>query len=181
MRERSPKSQVFRGRCSTTAQPSAVSRQRSFTALQVSPQFVSIRRVTPIAFQYSHTITDYLPIFFQACLGASPIRSGVDMLATALVIAPFALLGGVMVQVQGKYRPANYIGWVITIIGFGLLTLLKADSSTGKWVGYQVVTAAGTGMIVSDHVHMTARHTDLTRYFDHSTLAPSSLSWPLCP
>ena len=69
--------------------------------------------------------------------------------AAMLVVAPFALIAGVMVQVQGKYRPPNYIGWVITIVGFGLLTLLRADTSTGKWVGYQVVVAAGTGMIVS--------------------------------
>ncbi|OCH96143.1 iron permease [Obba rivulosa] len=95
----------------------------------------------------SISIIYYLPVFFQACLGASPIRSGVDMLATALVVAPFALTCGIMVQVMNKYRPANVIGWVITIVGFGLLTLLKADSSTGKWVGYQFLVAAGTGMI----------------------------------
>jgi len=95
----------------------------------------------------SISIIYYLPVFFQACLGASPIRSGVDLLATALVVAPFALICGIMVQVMNKYRPANIIGWIITIIGFGLLTLLKADISTGKWVGYQFVAAAGTGMI----------------------------------
>lgn len=71
------------------------------------------------------------------------------MLATALVVAPFALVAGIIVQVQNKYRLANYLGWIITIVGFGLLTLLRADSSIGKWVGYQIVAAAGTGMIVS--------------------------------
>lgn len=71
------------------------------------------------------------------------------MLTTALVIAPFALVGGVLVQIQNKYRLANYLGWVITIVGFGLLTMLRASSSTGTWVGYQIVAAAGTGMIVS--------------------------------
>lgn len=95
---------------------------------------------------------DYLPVFFQACLGASPIRSGVDMLATALVVAPFALVCGAMVQIMKKYRPANATGWLLTIIGFGLLTLLKATSNIGQWVGYQLVAAAGTGMIVSTHI-----------------------------
>ncbi|KAJ3554089.1 hypothetical protein NM688_g3288 [Phlebia brevispora] len=59
----------------------------------------------------SISIIYYLPVFFQATFGASPTRSGVDFLASALVIAPFALLAGVMVQVMKKYRPANYIGW----------------------------------------------------------------------
>jgi len=54
-----------------------------------------------------------------------------------------------MVKVQNKYRPANLLGWVVTIIGFGLLSLLKADSTTGQWVGYQIVASMGTGMIVS--------------------------------
>jgi len=100
----------------------------------------------------SISIIYYLPVYFQACLLASPIRSGVEMFGTALVIAPFALVCGVMVQVQNKYRPANAIGWILTIIGFGLLSLLKADSSTGKWVGYQLVAAAGTGMIFAGTV-----------------------------
>lgn len=109
----------------------------------------------------SHITLDYLPVYFQACLGASPIRSGVDMLATALIIAPFALIAGVMVQVQTKYRPANYIGWIITIVGFGLLSLLRANTTIGKWVGYQVVVAAGTGMIVSSSFRLYGTDTAL--------------------
>jgi len=91
----------------------------------------------------------YLPVYFQSVLEADPIRSGVDLLPTALVIAPFALLCGISVQVFDKYVPSNALGWIITIIGFGLLTLLKVSSSTGMWVGFQILAAAGTGMIWS--------------------------------
>jgi hypothetical protein len=70
------------------------------------------------------------------------------MLPSALVIAPFALIAGVIVQVLRKYIPSNAIGWVLTVIGFGLLSLLEAESPKSKWVGYQLVVAAGTGMIV---------------------------------
>ncbi len=34
------------------------------------------------------------------------------------------------------------------MIGFGLLSLLKEDTSTGKWVGYQLVASAGSGLVV---------------------------------
>ncbi|OCH84114.1 Mfs1.1 protein [Obba rivulosa] len=113
--------------------------------------------ISGFASTFVHGITSisiiyYLPVFFQACLGASPIRSGVDMLATALVVAPFALICGAMVQVLNKYRAANVTGWTLTIIGFGLLTLLKSTSSIGQWVGYQFVAAAGTGMIFAGTV-----------------------------
>jgi hypothetical protein len=102
--------------------------------------------------------SDYLPVYFQACFGASPIRSGVDMLGTALIVAPFALVCGIMVQVMNRYIPANTIGWVLTIVGFGLLSMLKADASTGQWVGFQIVAAAGTGMIVSClHIQMLVK------------------------
>ena len=95
------------------------------------------------------TLADYLPIYFQAVLGASPIRSGVDMLASALIISPFALICGAVVKITGKYRPVNYAGWILMIIGFGLLSLLKADSDVGHWVGYQILVSAGSGIIVS--------------------------------
>ncbi|GJE93488.1 MFS general substrate transporter [Phanerochaete sordida] len=95
----------------------------------------------------SISIIYYLPVYFQAVLGASPIRSGVDMLATALLIAPFAFVAGVLVQVMKKYRPANLLGWVLTIAGFGVLSLLRADEPVARWVGYQILAAVGTGMI----------------------------------
>ena len=93
---------------------------------------------------------DYLPVYFQACMAASPIHSSVNLFATALVMAPSAIVCGVIVKKTNKYRPANYVGWILIMIGFGLLSLLKADSSAGAWAGYQVITAVGVGIIVSD-------------------------------
>ncbi|TFY60742.1 hypothetical protein EVG20_g7308 [Dentipellis fragilis] len=89
----------------------------------------------------------YLPVYFQACFGASPIRSGVDALSLALLIAPAAITAGISVQALKRYIPANTAGWVLTIIGFGLLSMLKYDSSTGKWVGYIIVMACGVGLL----------------------------------
>lgn len=87
-------------------------------------------------------------MYFQATLGAGPIRSGVQMFPTALVIAPFAMLAGMSTQIFGKYRPANVLGWLLLSIGVGILSLLRADSNTGKWVGYQIIAAAGQGLLV---------------------------------
>ncbi|KAI9056773.1 iron permease [Trametes sanguinea] len=95
----------------------------------------------------SISIIYYLPVYFQACMAASPIHSSVNLFATALVCSPFSLFGGVLVKALNKYRPANYLGWALTIIGVGLLSLLKDDSSTAAWAGFQIIAAAGIGII----------------------------------
>ena len=93
-------------------------------------------------------MTDYFPVYFQACMDASPIRSGVMLFPTALVNAPFSIVAGIIIKGSGKYRLPNYAGWILMLIGFGLQTLLKAGSSTGAWVGFQFITAVGVGLIV---------------------------------
>ncbi|KAI0656482.1 MFS multidrug transporter [Cubamyces menziesii] len=89
----------------------------------------------------------YFPVYFQACLLSSPIASSVKILPTAIVSSSFSLLSGIMIKKMNKYRPANYFGWTLTIVGFGLLTTLKADSGAGMWGGYQALQAAGSGTI----------------------------------
>ena len=64
-------------------------------------------------------------------------------------MAPFALFGGVLIKGMKKYRPANVLGWIILVVGLGLMSLLKANSSTGQWVGFQIISSAGAGFIVS--------------------------------
>ncbi|KAJ7598401.1 iron permease, partial [Mycena floridula] len=99
-----------------------------FNRTTVSAFFATaLHGITSISFAY------YLPIYFQACFGNSPIRLSVNMLPTALVIAPFAIVCGVIVQVLNRYLPANLLGWTTTVIGFGLLILLKVNSSMASW------------------------------------------------
>ncbi|THH32210.1 hypothetical protein EUX98_g1991 [Antrodiella citrinella] len=89
----------------------------------------------------------YLPVYFQACLNASPLRSGVDGLPNAFLIAPFSFVCAVWIKKSKHYRIPNAVGWLLSIVGFGLLSLLKADSNTGQWVGYQILVSIGTGLI----------------------------------
>ncbi|KAJ7727424.1 iron permease [Mycena maculata] len=89
----------------------------------------------------------YIPVFFQACFGASPIRSAVDFLPGALTTTPFAFAGGLAITISKKYRVVNWFGWAVTIVGFGLFSTIRADSSVGKWVGYQIISAIGVGIL----------------------------------
>ncbi|KAI1785130.1 hypothetical protein LXA43DRAFT_900432 [Ganoderma leucocontextum] len=81
------------------------------------------------------------PIYFQACMGSSPLRSSIQALPISLVIAPFAFVAGMLVQVIQviqKYHWANLLAWSLALVGFGLFSTLDKTSSTGKWGRYTV-------------------------------------------
>ncbi|KAH8827537.1 major facilitator superfamily domain-containing protein [Flagelloscypha sp. PMI_526] len=133
--------------------------QRYIPSQPTVPRDVVGNRTTFSAFfgTFIHGITSisiiyYLPVYFQAVLGASPIGSGVDILPTALIIAPMALANGVFTQIYQRYLLGNYIGWITSVVGFGVLSLLRANSSTGQWIGYQFIVAIGTGFVFAGTV-----------------------------
>ncbi|KAH9933611.1 iron permease [Epithele typhae] len=94
----------------------------------------------------------YLPVYFQACLGVSPFRSSVDQLSANLFSPLFSIIAGIVIKKTGRYLPINVFGWTVQIIGFSLLTLLKADSPTGLWVPLQMIAGAGVGSIWAGNV-----------------------------
>lgn len=48
----------------------------------------------------------------------------------------------------GIYKPIHYTSWAVTLLGLGLFTLLDRDSSTGEWVGFQIIYSMGAGMLI---------------------------------
>jgi len=89
----------------------------------------------------------FLPVFFQAVLGTTAVRSGVNFLPLALGMLVFAVLAGVLMEKTGKYRPLHAVSFAIAALGFGLLTLL--DESTAKWAIVQLIVGGGLGLTLS--------------------------------
>ncbi|KAK9769997.1 putative Efflux pump FUS6 [Seiridium cardinale] len=88
-----------------------------------------------------------LPIYFQAVLGASAFKSGVDILPTAAVCMPFTIVsGGVMTKI-GRYRPLLMVGFALFPLAIGLFTRLDEDTTTGYWAGIQIIGALAIGII----------------------------------
>lgn len=54
---------------------------------------------------------------------------------------------GVSTAVFNVYRPQNLIGWILSSVGVGLLSLWKADTPKGQWVGYQLIEGFGLGIL----------------------------------
>ncbi|KZT52008.1 iron permease [Calocera cornea HHB12733] len=89
----------------------------------------------------------YMPVYFQSVLLASPVRSSIDLFPAAFIIAPFAVIGGVSVSITNHYVAQNVISWMLTMIGYGLMSTVTKDSTTAAWVGYQVIASIGIGIL----------------------------------
>lgn len=87
----------------------------------------------------------YLPYWFQAVRGRTPVQSGVDVTPYVATTFVFSMIAGISVNRTGYFNPPSILGTAIGCIGCGLLTTLKVDTSTAKWAGYQVLTAVGMG------------------------------------
>ena len=93
------------------------------------------------------SILYYLPLYFQAVKGFSPILSGVALFPWTFTVAPASVGTGIAIAMTGKYRWANRAGWVLATVGMGLLIVLKPNTSTVAWIFLNLVGGAGTGIL----------------------------------
>lgn len=63
------------------------------------------------------------------------------------IIPTFAILTGLSTQVFGRYRPQNWVGWAFTVLGFGIITILKEDTSRSVYIGSQIPLGVGLGIV----------------------------------
>jgi EmrB/QacA subfamily drug resistance transporter len=87
----------------------------------------------------------FLPLYFQAVLGATPILSGVYLLPTALSLSFLSAFTGIFIKKTGQYLPPIWGGLVFMTLGFGLFADLTASSSWAKIILYQIVAGIGVG------------------------------------
>ncbi|KAF1848183.1 MFS general substrate transporter, partial [Cucurbitaria berberidis CBS 394.84] len=92
------------------------------------------------------TLVYFLPIWFQGVRGSSALQSGIQTLPILLAQTLFVVLGGIFVTMTGYYIPLMWASIVLTSIGAGLLTTLEVNSSSAKWIGYQIIYGIGGGL-----------------------------------
>ncbi|KAJ5260562.1 major facilitator superfamily domain-containing protein [Penicillium angulare] len=103
----------------------------------------------------------YVPIFFQSVKNSSAMKSGIQLLPLMLATVVSSVAVGVLVTIAGYYTPFLIGSTAIAAIGTGLITTFDSDTSTSKWIGYQILVGAGVG--AGFQIPMTAVQTVLTQ------------------
>lgn len=113
-----------------------------------SASFVSFFFLSNVSFQVdSRSSKDYLPVYYQACKGATPTGSGVDLLGLAFSVAPITMIVGFSVNKFRVYRPQLISGWLVLIAGSGALSTINENSHRGLSIGLQVINGLGIGLL----------------------------------
>lgn len=92
------------------------------------------------------TILYYLPVYFQAVLGTSAEQSGVRNLALIIANMIASILAGGIITATGLFAPFMIAGSAITTISAGLFYTLAPQSSSGQWIGFQILAGFGIGL-----------------------------------
>lgn len=85
-------------------------------------------------------LTFYLPIWFQAIKGQSAFSAGIRLLPYFLGTVTFVIGSGFVVSKTGYYTPVLIVGTALMIVGCGLLTTFRVETTNGEWIGYEVST-----------------------------------------
>ncbi|KAI0193882.1 MFS general substrate transporter [Astrocystis sublimbata] len=98
---------------------------------------------------FSFWVLYFLPVYFQAAQLYDPIRSGVLLLPTVVVIVPGGLISGVLLSKFGRYGPIHMAAFALMALGAGLLILLDQNSAPGLYIGLQFIGGLGSGLALS--------------------------------
>ncbi|KAF5583054.1 major facilitator (MFS1) transporter [Fusarium subglutinans] len=108
---------------------------------------VWVNAVWSFFFAGSYFITlYYLPIYFQSIDNQSPIGSGVRNIPLIALFSVATFASGKAITKTGTAAPYLVVSSIIVTIASGLLYTLDIGTSTGKWVGYQILAGFGYGV-----------------------------------
>jgi MFS transporter, DHA2 family, glioxin efflux transporter len=88
----------------------------------------------------------YLPIYFQSIDNVSAAMSGVRNLPLILAVTISMLASGAYISITGIAAPIIVVGTAIGTVCIGLLYTLDIGTTSGKWIGYQIIGGVGWGI-----------------------------------
>ncbi|GAO19759.1 uncharacterized protein UV8b_02804 [Ustilaginoidea virens] len=87
----------------------------------------------------------WLPLYFQAVLGATSLMSGVYLLPFVLSLSLTSAVVGVAIKRTGNYKIPIILGLLVMTLGFGLFIDLGDDRNWAKIVVFQIIAGVGVG------------------------------------
>lgn len=91
----------------------------------------------------------YLPLYYQAVREFGPVLTGVALFPQTFTVAPSAIACGFIVTITGRYRWGLWVGWSLSIVGIGILTLLSPATSTAGWILLNIPSGLGVGFLTA--------------------------------
>jgi EmrB/QacA subfamily drug resistance transporter len=92
--------------------------------------------------------TTYLPLFLQIVTGASPTRSGLELLPLILGLLITSIGSGQLIARWGHYRPFPIAGTGIMVVGFWMLSRMDAQTSALERSLDMLVLGLGIGLVM---------------------------------
>lgn len=87
----------------------------------------------------------YIPIWFQAIKGSSPLESGIQSIPLIGGLVVLAMICGAGIQKFGYYTPLMWAGGVFMSIASGLIYTWTPQTPKSEWIGYQILFGVGVG------------------------------------
>lgn len=88
----------------------------------------------------------FIPIWFQAIRGVSPVRSGIDLLPLTISLILSIMSGGWACSKIGYYNPFMFAPITLGAAGAGLIYTWDIDTPTSRLIGYQILFGVGVGL-----------------------------------
>jgi MFS family permease len=112
--------------------------------------FNTFSNLAIIAIDFSHSFvfiagSYYLPVYFQAVLGANALQSGVYLLPYALSLSITSIATGYIIKKTGSYLPLISGGMLFLTLGFTLFIDFPANPSWPRIIIYQIIAGMGVG------------------------------------
>ena len=89
----------------------------------------------------------FLPLYFEAVRGYTPIVSGVSLFPATLTVAPVSIISGTIITKTGDFHVVTWVGWIATTLGCGIMCLLDVDTTIPQWIFLCLTTGIGLGLL----------------------------------
>ncbi|KAF2137939.1 uncharacterized protein K452DRAFT_235249 [Aplosporella prunicola CBS 121167] len=89
----------------------------------------------------------FLPLYFEATKDYNPTVSGVALFPATFTVAPMSIIAGIVISKTGDFRVVTWVGWILSTVGLGVMTLLDVDTSVVKWFFMTFTTGLGLGLL----------------------------------
>jgi MFS transporter, DHA2 family, glioxin efflux transporter len=120
--------------------------ERAMIVLRVAKDHAVTSAVGFFFFGSYIAVIYYIPIYFQSIHGASAIDSGVWNLPFIIMVSVCTLIAGIGISRTLLPTAFLLVGAAMATIACGPFCTFDGDTSTGNWIGYQLLGGLGMAL-----------------------------------